>query len=334
MPERRPRITRHRRGRRFVYRVGHRQVRRREELLRIARLAIPPAWSDVEISRSPSAKVLARGRDAEGRTQRIYNPAFRRRQERRKFERLPRFGEALPALRAQVERDLSRRHLGRKRVTAGAVRLIDGELLRVGNARSAEQRGSYGATTLQRRHVLLTSRTVRLDFVGKSGQRHQHTVQDRRLARLLRRLAEGPGPELFRFEDEAGVTHPLRSSHINAYLARHLGEEFTAKDFRTWGGTVVAAATLLGTESGEFESPASRAAALRAAVSAAAEKLGNTVAVTRSSYVDPRVLKAVEHPAVLDEVRRARARMRDRRHFPVDEQATQALLAAMEHPRG
>ena len=167
MPERRPRITRHRRGRRFVYRVGHRQVRRREELLRIARLAIPPAWSDVEISRSPSAKVLARGRDAEGRTQRIYNPAFRRRQERRKFEQLPRFGEALPALRAQVERDLSRRHRGRKRVTAGAVRLIDGE-----------------------------------------------------------------------------------------------------------------------------------------------------------------------HPAVLDEVRRARARMRDRRHFPVDEQATQALLAAMEHPRG
>lgn len=326
MPRRRLPITREVEDGRFVYRMSGRRITARREIERIEALAIPPAWTDVEISRSASAKVLARGTDAAGRTQAIYHPAYRRRMERRKFDRMVRFAEALPRLRARVDRDLSRRRLSRDRVTACVIRLIDRELFRVGSAEYAKRYSSYGITTLRGRHVRVNSESVEFDFVGKSGKRHRRRIRDQRVARLISRLNELPGPDVFRFFDEDDVVHPLRAKHVNAYVKRHLGAEFSAKDFRTWGATVIAVSALLDADPEELEHPRRAAAAARDAVRAAAEVLGNTPAVTRSSYVDPRVLEAFEDPAAVRRLQRARARMRPRRYLSEEERCALLLL--------
>ena len=307
-----------------VYRLAGRKVTSAREIERLNALAIPPAWTEVEIARSPSAKVLARGRDAAGRTQTIYHPAYRRRRDREKFDRVTRFAEALPALRARVDRDLRRRSLSRDRVVAGVVRLIDRQFFRVGNVEYAKSTGSFGATTVRREHVRVTSETVLFDFVGKSGKRHRRRVRDPRVARLVARLMELPGPEVFRFFDEDGIVHRLDSRHVNAYVKRHMGEEFSAKDFRTWGGTLLAASLLFEADPAELADAKAAAAARRAAVREVAERLGNTAAVAQSSYIDPRVLGAFENPAAVERVRSAR--IRPRRYFGVEEQRTLRLL--------
>ena len=323
-------ITRERRGESFVYLLRGTPLRSARELARIEALAVPPAWVDVRIAGPRATKVVARGVDAAGRVQTIYHPSFRKKQERKKFERLVRFAAALPSLRAAVDRDMRRHRLGKRRVTACVVHLIDLQFFRVGSTQYAKQRGSYGVTTLRREHVKFTNGTAQFDFPGKSGVRNRRRVHDERVTRLLARLAEQlPGPELFRFLDEANEPHSLRSTHVNAYVRRHMGEEFTAKDFRTWGGTVTAAVALLDQDDEAFANPTSQKRALREAVREAASRLGNTPAVTKSSYVDPRVLQAAEHPDVLRRVRAQSARMRPRRYLDRGEQSTLALLAAM-----
>ncbi|QBE48226.1 DNA topoisomerase IB [Leucobacter triazinivorans] len=329
MPSRRRRlpITREVEHGAFVYRLGGRRIRARREIERLDALAIPPAWTDVEIARSPSAKVLARGHDAAGRTQTIYHPAFRRRMERRKFDRIARFGEALPRLRARVDRDLRRRRLSRDRVTACVIRLIDRELFRVGNAEYAQRHRSYGVTTLRTRHVRVSNGSVEFDFTGKSGRRHRRSVRDPRVARLLARLGELPGHEVFHFLDDDEAVHTLRASHVNAYVKRHAGAEFSAKDFRTWGGTLIVVRALLAADAEELSDPRGSAAAARAAVQEAAELLGNTAAVTRSSYIDPRALAAFEDPELVRRLQRARARLRARRSLSADERCALLLLS-------
>ncbi len=314
-----------------IYRLRGRRITRVREIERLNALAIPPAWVDVEIARSPSAKVLARGLDAAGRVQAIYHPAFRRKQDRAKFTRLIRFADQLPALRAQVDRDLRKRSLSRERVVACILRIIDEEYFRVGNAAYARRHRSYGATTLRTSHATATSTSVTFDFVGKGGKRHTRTIRDRRVATLIARLEELPGAELFRFldQEEPGgepIVRNVDSRHVNAYVKRVMGEEFTAKDFRTWGGTMLATSRLLEVDPVEFKTPTSTARAVRGVVAAVAERLGNTPAVTRSSYIDPRVLAAAEDPALLARLRRSRARLRDRRHWSADEQCTVRLL--------
>ena len=317
----------------FVYRQDGRRITRKSEIARIDALAIPPAWTDVEIARSPSAKVLARGVDAAGRTQAIYHPAFRRRRDREKFDRVVRFAERLPRLRARVDRDLRRRTLSRDRVVACVIRLIDQGYFRVGNAEYARRNRSYGVTTLRRRHVRATASAVTFDFVGKSGKRHLRRVRDPRVARLVQRLEEMPGQELFRFFDEDGIVRNIESRHVNAYVKRFAGEEFTAKDFRTWGGTLLAASALLALEPEELSTPRKAAAATRAVVKDVAERLGNTPAVTRSSYIDPRVLDAAEDPELLARVREAGRRMRPRPYFSTEEQSALALIMARSSSR-
>lgn len=316
----------------FVYRVGKRRITKRAELKRIEALVIPPAWTEVEIAQSPSARVLARGMDAAGRTQAIYHPAFRRRQDRLKFERMLRFGRALPRLRAQVDRDLRRRRLSRSRVTACAIRLIDLQLFRVGNPEYAAGNASYGVTTLRQKHLTLGVTAIELDFVGKSGKRQSRRVRDPRAARIMAQLVEPPGQEVFRFFDEDGLVHNLRSSHVNAYVKKYMGEEFTAKDFRTWGGTVCVAGALLELGPEALGSEQARAAAVREAIALAAERLGNTVAVTRGSYVDPRVLAAVDHPRLLERV--ARARIRPGKWLEPAEQRAMRLIVELGRRRG
>jgi DNA topoisomerase-1 len=322
-------ITRERVRDEFVYRVRGRTITSASELARIEAIAVPPAWTNVEISRSAHAKVLARGIDAAGRTQAIYHERFRRRQDREKFDRMLRFGRSLPRLRARVDRDLRRRKLSRERVTACVVRLIDVQLFRVGNAAYARRHRSYGVTTLREEHLSTnpSETAVQFDFVGKSGKRHQRRVKDPRVARLIAQLVALPGSDVFRFFDEDEVVHRIRSRHVNAYVKRHMGGEFTAKDFRTWGGTVLVANALLGLDPEELGSVRARASALRGALAVAAERLGNTVAVTRSSYVDPRVLEAAEQPKVLAQVRQQR--FRPARYLTREEQLTLRLIAAV-----
>lgn len=310
----------------FRYRLDGARVTSVRELARIERLAVPPAWVDVEIARSPRAKVQASGTDAAGRVQAIYHPAFRRRRDRQKFDRVIRFGGALPALRAAVDRDLRHRSLSRDRVTAGVIRLIDLHHFRVGNRRYEAAHGSFGVTTLRRRHMRLSRARADLDFPGKSGRRHRVRIADARLVRLLERLDAVPGAELFAFVDEDGETRGLRSSQVNAYVKRHLGEEYSAKDFRTWAGTLQAVTMLLSTDPIRLGTERGRAGVRTEIERAVAGELGNTQAVTRSSYIDPRVFEAMEEPELVDGLRRRLSRLRSRRYQSIDEQAALMLL--------
>lgn len=238
---------------------------------------------------------------------------------------MERFAERLPALRARIDRDLRRRPLCRERVVAGVVRLIDLGLVRVGNTEYTRKHGSYGATTLLKRHASVTSSTVVLDFVGKSGEQQHLRIRDARLARLVNRLMTLPGEQLFQYSD-GDVVLPVGSQHVNAYLQQHAGPEFSAKDFRTWGATRIAADALLREPQSGLAVPEERAAALRRIVRGVSRELGNTPAVTRASYIDPRVLRAAEDPALLARVRKRRSGLRERRFLSRAEQSALAML--------
>lgn len=312
-------------GNSFEYRRNGKRITKRSEIARIEALAIPPAWADVEISRSSTAKVQARGTDAAGRLQTIYHPRFRERQDREKFERASRFGVALPKLRAQVDRDLRRRKLSHKRVAACVVHLMDEQLFRVGNRQYAETNGSFGITTLRKKHVTVSDSTVDFEFVGKSGKRHRRRIRDPRAARILAHLLELPGPAVFQFlEDDDAAPRPFSSADVNAYIRKHLGKEFSAKDFRTWGATVLMAEALLALDPEDVKTATNRADALRLAIDDVAQSLGNTAAIAKSSYIDPRVLDAAEHPRRLKRVRKAA--VRQRKYQSTGEQRTLALL--------
>ena len=257
----------------------------------IQALAIPPAWTDVWISPDPDGHLLATGIDARGRKQYRYHAAYRRRRDDRKYERIAAFGAALPRLRRQVDADLRRHGLPREKVVAAVVALLDETSLRVGNERYARDNRSYGLTTLRSRHATAGSRSVRLRFKGKSGRQVDVGLQDRRLASVVSRCQDLPGQRLFQYEDpETGDWQPVMSDDVNDYIQAAIGDEFSAKDFRTWHGTLAAFEALA-----RDERPAGKrrqAAAVVAAVDEVAERLGNTRAVARQAYVHPAVDRA------------------------------------------
>ena len=254
-------------------------------------LAIPPAWTDVWISPDPDGHLLATGTDARGRKVYRYHPDYRRRRDTRKYERLAAFGAALPRLRKAVDADLRRHGLPREKVVAAIVALLDETSLRVGNERYARDNRSYGLTTLRSRHAVAGTRSVRLRFKGKSGRQHDVGLRDRRLASVVRRCQDLPGQRLFQYEDAAtGTWQPVMSDDVNAYIRAAIGDEFSAKDFRTWRGTLAAFETLSGSE--RPTEPRRQAAAMLAAVDEAADRLGNTRAVARQAYVHPAIDQA------------------------------------------
>lgn len=318
-------ITRERDGEDTVYRDAGRRITSAREIERIEAIAIPPAWKDVEIARSSSAKVLARGIDDAGRSQAIYSPAHLRRQEKKKYAKILRFAERLPRLRKQVDLDLRRRRLGEEKVVACIVKLIDEEFFRVGNAEYARRYRHYGATTLHRKHADVSSNKVTFDFIGKSGKRHVNTIRDPRIVRIVQQLNDMPGHEIFRFFDEDGVIRDVDSKRVNAYVKKHMGRGFSAKDFRTWGGTLLATSALLAAES-QRDDADKDAAVVRDVVAQVAERLGNTPAVTKGSYIDPRVFAAFEDGVTIPEVRRAMGRMRPRKYLTVEEQCVLKVL--------
>jgi DNA topoisomerase-1 len=291
-----PGIRRLRAGRGFRYLDPEgRSVRDPETLARIGSLAVPPAWTDVWICRSPNGHLQATGRDARGRKQYRYHPRFRAARERFKYQRLLTFARVLPALRRRVRRDLRRRGLPREKVLATVVSLLERTLVRVGNAEYARDNRSFGLTTLRDRHARVRGPRIQLRFRGKGGRVHEVDIEDRRVARIVRRCQDLPGQDLFQYLDEHGNVVEIRSDDVNAYLREASGEEITAKDFRTWAGTLLAFRALRATprHEGSAEEPAQAARrALVAAVRQTAMRLGNTATVCRRSYIHPAVLDA------------------------------------------
>ena len=253
---------------------------------RFEALGIPPAWTDVWICADENGHLQATGRDERGRKQYRYHEAWQQVRSEAKFNRLIPFGEALGAIRARCERDLRRKGLPRDKVLAVVTCLLDRTLIRVGNPAYARQNGSFGLTTLRDRHVAFSPEGCTFEFVGKSGKKHCIGLDDPRLARLVRRCRDVPGYHLFQYYDEAGRRGEIGAADVNAYLKDTTGQEFTAKDFRTWGATVHAAVTLA--EQAELcEDEREAEARLTAMIKTVAERLGNTPAVCRTYYVHP-----------------------------------------------
>ena len=288
-----PGIRRKRAGKGFTYIDAKGQrVTDERTLDRIRALAIPPAWTDVWICTRATGHIQATGRDIKGRKQYRYHADWSSHRSEDKFGRMAEFARALPRLRRRVEEDLGKRGVSRDKVLATTVRLLELTLIRVGNAQYAKQNRSYGLTTLHKRHLEVDGAALTFAFKGKSGVEHEVRVRDRRLAAMVRRLRELPGQQLFKYRDADGELCAVTSDDVNAYIREAMGEQFSAKDFRTWAGTVSAARVLR-----DMDPPASPTEAKRritVCVKAVAGLLGNTPTVCRSSYVHPRVFELYE----------------------------------------
>lgn len=293
-----PGIHRERAGDGFRYvGVDGRPVEDERVLARINALVIPPAWTDVWIAPTSRGHIQATGRDEKGRKQYRYHPRWREVRDEAKYSRMIAFAEALPGLRAQVQEDLALPGLQRDKVLATVVRLLDETNIRIGNEEYARENKSFGLTTLRNKHVEVSGSTLHFAFRGKSGKQHVVEVQDRRVARIVKRCQELPGHELFQYLDDDGAQQTVESTDINAYLRRVTGQEFTAKDFRTWAGTVVAASTLR--ELGGYASETQAKRNVVEAVKAASDKLGNTPTICRKCYVHPAVIDTYMNGALL-----------------------------------
>jgi DNA topoisomerase I len=315
-------------------------IRRPAELKRIAKLAIPPAWTDVWICPDPRGHLQATGRDARGRKQYRYHPEWRTARDETKYDRMQAFAAALPKIRARTTSDLARGGLPREKVLATVVQLLEKSLIRVGNEEYARDNGSVGLTTMRDKHVNVRGSTLRFEFRGKSGVRHSVHVDDRRLARIVKHCRDLPGQELFQYVDDDGRRRKVGSGDVNEYVKEITGENFTAKDFRTWAGTVLACAALREIDKARHAAAASRptsktrmAKQVVEAIDAVAGVLGNTRAVCRKSYI---------HPAVIDsyvdgtlratcERRAATSARRPRYALSFDETAVLAVLRAAAH---
>ena len=286
-----PGITRRRAGQGFSYRNPDGSlVKDHDTLARIRKLAIPPAYTDVWISPDPNGHIQATGRDAKGRKQYRYHPDWTALQAETKYARMAAFGRALPAIRARVDEDLGKRGLPREKVLAAVVRLLELTLIRVGNDEYARAHNHFGLTTMRDRHAKIEGSEIRFHFKGKSGIEHKTHIRDRRLARVVKACQDVPGQRLFQYVDDEGQHQAISSGDVNGYLREITGEDFTAKDFRTWAGTIAAAKALALQPAPESAAEAKRLVTL--CMKATAGLLGNTPAVCRSSYVHPAVLEA------------------------------------------
>jgi len=286
-----PGLRRKRVGKGFIYLdSGGRTLRDAETIGRIKRLAVPPAWTDVWICPDPRGHLQATGRDVRGRKQYRYHARWREVRDAVKYDRMLAFAESLPRIREHTDRDLERPDLPREKVLATIVRLLEDTRIRIGNDEYRKENGSYGLTTLRNRHVNVIGADVRFTFRGKSGKQHTIELHDRRMARIIKRFLEIPGQELFKYVDDGGEVKAIDSADVNEYLHEITGEDFTAKDFRTWAGTILAARFLRET-AGATSARAARKQLVRA-VARVADELGNTAAVAKKGYIHPAVIAA------------------------------------------
>jgi len=287
-------------GFRYVDAAGN-PVKDERTLARINSLAIPPAYTDVWICADPKGHIQATGRDAKGRKQYRYHPRWIEVRDAHKFERLLAFSRALPRIRARVDRDMSRRGLPREKVLACVVKLLDATLIRVGNDEYAKTNRSFGLTTLRDRHVDVAGGAIRFEFKGKSGKTWNVQLKDRRLAKLVKACQDVPGQRLFQYLDDDGTRHAIASCDVNDYIHEIAGEAFSAKDFRTWAGTVLAAFALQEFE--KVDTATARRRNLTQAIRVVASRLGNTATVCRRCYVHPEVMNAYLEGSLLEQVK-------------------------------
>ena len=256
----------------------------------IKSLVIPPAWKDVEISEKKSSKILVTGRDELGRKQYIYNPKFRQKQEQKKFDRIIEFAEQLERMRRVTGQHMRKRKPTREKVLATMVRLLESAFFRPGSDAYTKQNKSYGLTTMRSKHLEIKGDELIFTYRGKSGKDQEKHITDAKLAKIVKEIDEMPGYEIFKFIDENGNIQDVKSEHLNQYIREVMGEEFSAKDFRTWSGTMIAAIALDELDVEEEKDQKTMDKNIRNAVIQVSEKLGNTPAVARSSYIDPRVI--------------------------------------------
>jgi DNA topoisomerase-1 len=297
-----PGIRRQRTDKRFVY-IGPdgKRIRDRHQLNRFRSLVIPPAWEDVWICPIPNGHLQVTGRDTKGRKQYRYHPRWREVRDETKYTRMLVFGEFLPLIRKQTDEDMRLPGLPRRKVLATIVRLLEVTLIRVGNEEYARSNQSFGLTTMRDQHADVSGSTVRFEFQGKGKKRHSVALNDRRLARTVQRCQEIAGYELFQYLDEDGQRQSVDSSDVNEYLKQITQQEFTAKDFRTWAGTVLAALALQ-----EFEAFDSNTQAKRnivAAIKSVAERLGNTPSICRKCYIHPAVIDSYLEGTMLESLK-------------------------------
>jgi DNA topoisomerase I len=264
-------------------------IRDEQRLLRIKRLAIPPAWTDVWICPAPNGHLQATGRDARRRKQYLYHERWREVRDENKYDRIISFGKALPKIRRRIARDLKLAGLPRNKVLATVVQLLESTFIRIGNEEYARENKSFGLTTMKDRHVEVKGAKLRFRFRGKSGREHEIDVTDRRTAKIISKLQDLPGQDLFQYVDDDGETRNITSQDVNEYLRAITGEDFSAKDFRTWAGTVLTAIGLKAQEN--FENKKQAKANIKTAINAVAKILGNTPAICRRCYVHPGVLE-------------------------------------------
>jgi DNA topoisomerase-1 len=299
----RPGIQRKRAGKGFWYENSHgTKVADEPTLKRIKTLAIPPAWTDVWICAKPDGHVQATGRDARGRKQYRYHPRFREVRESTKYHHMLAFAESLPAIRRRAQKDLTLSGLPREKVLATIVRLLEATLIRVGSDEYARANKSYGLTTLKNRHVAVEGSALKFNFKGKSGKVWKLDVRDRRIAKVIRACQDLPGQELFQYVDDDGETRDVTSTEVNAYLREISGEDITAKDFRTWHGTVLAALALQ--EFAKFDSEAGAKRNVRDAIQKVAARLGNTPTICRKCYIHPEIISTYVEGSLLLETKR------------------------------
>jgi len=294
-----PGIQRKRVGKHFSY-IGldGKPIHDPDKLQRIKKLGIPPAWTNVWISPNEQGHIQATGRDAKGRKQYRYHPRWREVRDETKYDRLISFGESLPVIRERVAHDLSLSGLPYEKVLATIVRLLDTTLIRIGNEEYARENDSYGLTTMRSHHVDVNGSKVHFHFRGKRGKEHVIDVSDRQLAKIVKRCQDLPGHELFQYIDDNGELRTIESNDVNEYLREISGQDFTAKDFRTWGGTVIATDSL--EELGAFDSQTQGKKNVVQAIKMTAEHLSNTPAICRKCYVHPGVLDAYTGGSLLN----------------------------------
>ncbi len=303
MPDTVPGITRQKKSTHFMYTDTDGHIIKDEDTLgRISALVIPPAWTHVWICPSPRGHIQATGRDIKGRKQYRYHEKWQRLRNKTKYDKLVSFGFVLPSIRHRVFEDLQQSSQTESKILATVVRLLDMTHMRIGNEEYAKENKSYGLTTLRPKHVNVEGFTIRFTFRGKSGVEQDLSIHDRRVARIIRDCQELPGHELFQYIDASGRKVPVNSEHVNAYIHDIVKEEFTAKDFRTWGGTIQAAESLL--KLGESDDEKFIKNCVACAVKEAALVLGNRPATCRKYYIDPRIFEAYQEQKLCRELER------------------------------
>ncbi|MHB9030194.1 MAG: DNA topoisomerase IB [Candidatus Latescibacterota bacterium] len=329
-PDSMPGIRRRGSGRGFCYfSSGGELIRDRNELRRIKHLAIPPAWRDVWVSPFPDSHLQATGRDARDRKQYLYHPGWRERRSITKYHRMLDFADALPVIRKQVWGDLAKHGVPKEKVLATVVRLLDISLIRIGNREYVRENKSFGLTTLYDEHVEIIGSHIEFRFRGKGGKEHCIDIRDRRLARIVKQAQDIPGQELFQYLDEAGQARGIESGDVNAYLREITGEEISAKDFRTWGGTVRIVAKL--SDLGSFESHQQASKNIVEAVRETARHLGNRPATCRKYYIHPAVIDAYREGKLLDMLDRVLEAGGVRQPYDLDAYELTVMYILREH---